>query len=79
MAWHGRNGHSIDTIRGAEGGGLSDSEFAAGMGVRSRETIRQYREKGLILHGLRICGVTGILRGRVWMRGVSEEHIPCDT
>ena len=32
----------------AEGGGLSDSEFAARMGVSSRETIRQYRGKGLI-------------------------------
>jgi hypothetical protein len=35
-------------LRDAEGGGLSDSEFAARMGVSSRETIRQYRGKGLI-------------------------------
>jgi nucleoid DNA-binding protein len=35
-------------LRGAEGGGLSDSEFAGRLGVSSRETIRQYRGKGLI-------------------------------
>jgi Rv2175c C-terminal domain of unknown function len=42
----------------AEGGGLSDSEFAARLGIRSRETIRQYRTKNLIFgwfKGLRIC------------------------
>jgi nucleoid DNA-binding protein len=33
-------------LREAEGGGLSDSDFAARMGLNSRETIRQYREKG---------------------------------
>ena len=35
-------------LRDAEGGGLSDSEFAARMGVNARETIRQYREKGRV-------------------------------
>lgn len=29
-----------------EGGGLSDSEFAAKLGAASRETVRAYREKG---------------------------------
>jgi hypothetical protein len=33
-------------LRYAEGGGLSDREFASRIGVSSRETIRQYREKG---------------------------------
>jgi nucleoid DNA-binding protein len=33
-------------LREAEGGGLSDSDFAARLGLNSRETIRQYREKG---------------------------------
>jgi len=31
-------------LRNAEGGGLSDREFASRIGVRSRETIRQYRD-----------------------------------
>lgn len=35
-------------LRDAEGGGLSDSEFAARMGLSARETIRQYREKGRV-------------------------------
>lgn len=35
-------------LRDAEGGGLSDSEFAARLGVNARETIRQYREKGRV-------------------------------
>jgi hypothetical protein len=35
-------------LRDAEGGGLSDMEFATALGLSSRETIRQYREKGLI-------------------------------
>jgi hypothetical protein len=32
-------------LRNAEGGGLSDAEFAERLGVASRETIRQYRAK----------------------------------
>jgi nucleoid DNA-binding protein len=32
----------------AEGGGLSDIEFATRLGLGSRETVRQYREKGRI-------------------------------
>jgi hypothetical protein len=35
-------------LRNAEGGGLSDAEFAARLGLASRETIRQYRVKGRI-------------------------------
>ena len=35
-------------LRDAEGGGLSDAEFAERMGLGSRETIRQYRQKGRI-------------------------------
>jgi nucleoid DNA-binding protein len=35
-------------LRDAEGGGLSDMEFATGMGLSARETVRQYREKGRI-------------------------------
>jgi nucleoid DNA-binding protein len=35
-------------LRDAEGGGLSDMEFAASMGLSARETVRQYREKGRI-------------------------------
>jgi hypothetical protein len=35
-------------LRNAEGGGLSDIEFAARLGLNSRETVRQYREKGRI-------------------------------
>ena len=35
-------------LRDAEGGGLSDTEFATGVGLGSRETVRQYREKGRI-------------------------------
>jgi hypothetical protein len=42
-----------DELRDAEGGGLSDAEFAARMGLGSRETIRQYREKGRIFGWLR--------------------------
>jgi hypothetical protein len=34
-----------DELHDAEGGGLSDAEFAARMKIKSRETIRQYREK----------------------------------
>jgi hypothetical protein len=34
-----------DELRDAEGGGLSDAEFAARLKIKSRETIRQYREK----------------------------------
>ena len=37
-----------DELRNAEGGGLSDAEFAARLELRSRETIRQYRENGRI-------------------------------
>jgi hypothetical protein len=40
-------------LRGAEGGGLSDAEFAERMGLRSRETIRQYRGKGRIFGWLK--------------------------
>lgn len=32
----------------AEGGGLSDAEFAARLGLGSRETVRQYRKSGRI-------------------------------
>ena len=42
-----------DELRNAEGGGLSDAEFAARLGLRSRETIRQYREKGRIFGWLK--------------------------
>jgi nucleoid DNA-binding protein len=35
-------------LRDAEGGGLADLEFATRLGLSSRETIRQYRGKGLI-------------------------------
>lgn len=34
-----------DELRDAEGGGLSDAEFAARLNIKSRETIRQYRAK----------------------------------
>jgi hypothetical protein len=34
-----------DELLDAEGGGLSDTEFASRLRIRSRETIRQYREK----------------------------------
>lgn len=37
-----------EELRNLEGGGLSDAEFAKGLGVSSRETVRNYREKGLI-------------------------------
>lgn len=37
-----------EDLRRLEGGGLSDAEFAKRLGVRSRETVRKYREKGLI-------------------------------
>ncbi len=40
-------------LRDAEGGGLSDAEFAERMGLGSRETIRQYREKGRIFGWLK--------------------------
>lgn len=42
-----------DELREAEGGGLSDAEFAARIGLRSRETIRKYREKGWIFGWLK--------------------------
>lgn len=42
-----------DELRNAEGGGLSDAEFAAQLGLRSRETIRQYRENGRIFGWLK--------------------------
>jgi nucleoid DNA-binding protein len=35
-------------MQDAEGGGLSDIEFATGLGLSARETVRQYREKGRI-------------------------------
>ena len=41
-----------DELRNAEGGGLSDAEFAARLELRSRETIHQYREKGRIFSWL---------------------------
>ena len=37
-----------EELRQLEGGGLSDAEFAKRLGVSSRETVRKYREKGLI-------------------------------
>lgn len=37
-----------DELRDAEGGGLSDAEFADRLKIRSRETIRQYRARGRI-------------------------------
>lgn len=37
-----------EEVRDLEGGGLSDAEFAARLGVRARETVRNYREKGWI-------------------------------
>jgi hypothetical protein len=40
-------------LRDAEGGGLSDAEFGERMGLGSRETIRQYREKGRIFGWLK--------------------------
>ena len=40
-------------LRDSEGGGLSDAEFAERMGLGSRETIRQYREKGRIFGWLK--------------------------
>jgi hypothetical protein len=42
-----------DELRDAEGGGLSDAEFAARLGLSSRETVRQYRQKGRIFAWLR--------------------------
>jgi hypothetical protein len=33
-----------DELREAEGGGLSDAQFAHSLGIKSRETIRKYRE-----------------------------------
>jgi hypothetical protein len=44
---------AAEELRDAEGGGLSDAEFAARLGLGSRETIRQYREKGRIFAWLR--------------------------
>src|SRR5258708_25339489 len=35
-------------LRDAEGGGLSDMEFASSMGLSALGTVRQYREKGRI-------------------------------
>jgi hypothetical protein len=40
-------------LRAAEGGGLSDAEFAERLGLGSRETIRQYRGKGRIFGWLK--------------------------
>lgn len=37
-----------EEIYNAEGGGLSDAEFAAHLGLGSRETVRQYRKSGRI-------------------------------
>lgn len=37
-----------EEIRSLEGGGLSDAEFAARLGVSARETVRNYRERGRI-------------------------------
>lgn len=37
-----------DEIRTAEGGGISDAEFARRLGLRSRETVRGYRRSGQI-------------------------------
>lgn len=37
-----------EELRQMEGGGLSDAEFAKRLGVSSRETVRKYREKGVI-------------------------------
>ncbi len=37
-----------EEVREMEGGGLSDAEFAARLGVSARETVRNYREKGRI-------------------------------
>ena len=37
-----------DELRNAEGGGLSDAEFAAQLVFVQRETVRQYRENGRI-------------------------------
>lgn len=42
-----------DELRNGEGGGLSDAQFASHLGLRSRETIRQYREKGRIFGWLK--------------------------
>lgn len=42
-----------DELRQAEGGGLSDAQFAAALGLASRETVRQYREKGKVFGWLR--------------------------
>jgi DNA-binding transcriptional regulator YiaG len=38
----------VEEVRDMEGGGLSDAEFAARLGVSARETVRNYREKGRI-------------------------------
>ena len=37
-----------EEVRELEGGGLSDAEFAARLGVSARETVRNYREKSRI-------------------------------
>jgi hypothetical protein len=45
-----------DELRNAEGGGLSDAEFARRLGISSRETVRKYRLNNTIfgyLKGLR--------------------------
>ncbi len=42
-----------EELRNAEGGGLSDSEFAARLGLRSRETIRQHCKNGRIFGWLK--------------------------
>ena len=42
-----------DELRNAEGGGLSEAEFAAQLGLRSRGKIRHYREQGRIFGWLK--------------------------
>jgi hypothetical protein len=37
-----------DEIRTAEGGGISDAQFAKQLGLKSRETVRGYRQSGQI-------------------------------
>jgi hypothetical protein len=43
-----------EELREAEGGGLSDAQFAHSLGIKSRETIRKYRE-GHRIFGFRNC------------------------
>jgi hypothetical protein len=42
-----------DELRNAEGGGLSDAEFAALLGIKSREIIPQYRKTNRIFGWLK--------------------------